>query len=69
MQAEKQQLEPCVEQLTGSGLRKEHNKDIYWHPVYLTYTQIICEMLGWMSYKKESRFPGEISTISNMQMI
>jgi len=38
MQAEKQQLESSVEQLTGSGLRKEHNKAIYWHPVYLTYT-------------------------------
>ena len=37
---------------------------------YLTYMQgISCEMLGWMSYKLESRFLGEISTASGMQMI
>ena len=37
---------------------------------YLTYMQgISCEMLGWMSYKLESRFLGEISTTSGMQMI
>ena len=28
-----------------------------------------CEMLGWMNHKQESRSPGEISTISGMQMI
>ena len=27
-----------------------------------------CEMLGWMKYKLESSLPGEISTISDMQM-
>ena len=37
---------------------------------YLTYMQdISCEMLGWMSYKLESRLLGEISTTSDMQMI
>ena len=37
---------------------------------YLTYMQgISCEMMGWMSYKLESRLLGEISTTSDMQMI
>ena len=31
MQVKKQQLEPCMEQLTGSGLRKEYNKTVYCH--------------------------------------
>ena len=35
----KQQLESCMEQLTGSGLRKEFYKAAYCHPVYLTYMQ------------------------------
>ena len=30
MQVKKQQLEPCMEQLTGSGLRKEYDKAVYW---------------------------------------
>ena len=33
------------------------------------YTEhISCEMPGWMCYKLESRFPGEISTTSDIQM-
>ena len=60
--------ESCMEQLTGSGLRKEHDKAVYHHLVYLTYMQSTSsEMLGWMSDKLESRLPGEITT-SDMQM-
>ena len=59
----KQQLESCMEQLTGSGLRKEYNRAVDCHPVYLTYTQNTCEILGWMSYKLESRL--RISTTSD----
>ena len=41
----------------------------YCHPAYLTYMQSIsCEMPGWMNHKLESRLPGEISIISDMQM-
>ena len=70
MRVKKQQLEPCMTQLTWSGLRKEYDKVVYCHPVYLTYTQSTsCEILGWMSYKLESRLLGEITTISDMQMI
>ena len=36
--SQEQQLEPCMEQLTGSRLRKEYDKAVYCHPVYLTYT-------------------------------
>ena len=39
-------------------------------PVYLTYMQSTSwEMPGLMSYKLESRLPGEIATTSDMQMI
>ena len=39
MQFKKQQLEPDMEQCTGSKLGKEYVKAIYCHPSYLTYTQ------------------------------
>ena len=35
MQVKKHQLEPCMEQLTGSRLRNEYNKAVCHHPVYL----------------------------------
>ena len=67
MRVKKQQLEPCMEQPTGSGLRKEYDKAVNCHHVYLTYTQSMSrEILGWMSYKLESRLLGEISTTSDM---
>ena len=70
MQVNKQQLEPDMEQLTGSKLGKEYIKAVYRHPAYLTYMQSTsCEMLGWMNHKLESRLLGEISIISGMQMI
>ena len=62
MQVKKQQLELDMEQQTGSKLGKEYVKAVYCHPVNLTYMQsILCEILGWMNYKVESRLPGEIS--------
>ena len=64
------QLELDMEEWTGSKLGKEYSKAVYCHFVYLTYTQSTsCEMLGWMSYKLESRSLGEISTASDMQII
>ena len=70
LQVKKQQLEPYMEQLTGSKLGKEYNKAVYCHPVYLNYMQgTSCETLGWMSYKLESRLLGEIPTTSDIQMI
>ena len=59
-----------MEQLTGSGLRKEYDKAVNYHTVYLIYRQTIsCKMLGWVSYKLESRLLGEILTISDRWMI
>ena len=69
MQDKKQQLEPDMEQWTGSKLGKEYIKVVYCHPAYLTYMQSTSfEMLGWMKHKLESRLPGEISITSDMQM-
>ena len=48
---------------------KGYVKAAYCHPAYLTYTQnTSCEMLGWMKHKLESRFLGDISMTSDMQM-
>ena len=70
MWVKKQQLEPCMEQLTGSRLRKEYDRAVCCHAVCLTYRlSTSWEMLGWMSYKLESRYAGETSTISDMQKI
>ena len=58
-----------MEQWTGSKLGKEYVKAVYCHPAYLTYMQSTsCEMPGWITHKLESRLPGEISIISDVQM-
>ena len=62
-------LESDMEQWTGSKLGKEYIKAVYCHPAYLTDMQSTsCEMPVWMKPKLESRFPGEISINSDMQM-
>ena len=54
--SKEQQLEPDMEQWTGSKLRKEYIKAVYCHPAYLTSTQSTsCEMPDWMKHKLESR--------------
>ena len=69
MQVKKQQLEPDIKQWIGSKLVKEYVKAIYCHPAYLTYMQSTsCEMLGLMNFKLESRLPGEILIVSDIQM-
>ena len=63
MQVKKQQLEPDMEQQTGS----KSGKAAYCHPAYLTYMQSTsCEMPA--GVKLESRLLGELSTTSDMQM-
>ena len=49
MQVKQQQLEPEMEQWTGSKLGKKYFKTVYFHPAYLTYLQnISCKMwIGW----------------------
>ena len=69
MQIKKQQLEPDMEQQTGSKLGKEYVEAVYCHPAYLTYIQsTFCEMLDWLTHKLESRLLGEISITSDMQI-
>ena len=69
MQDKNQQLEPDMEQQSGSKLGKEYVKALYCHLAYLTYMQSASyEMPGWMKHKPESRLPGEISITSDIQM-
>ena len=69
MQVKKQQLELDMEQWTGSKLRKEYIKAVYYHPAYLTYIQSTSwEMLVWKKHELESRLLEEISVTSDMQM-
>ena len=70
MQVKKQQLEPNMEQQTGSKLGIEDIKAVYCHAAYLTYKQnnTSYEMPGWMKHKLETKLLGEISTTSYMQM-
>ena len=69
MQVKKQKLELDMEQQTGSKSGKEYLNAAYCHPAYLTYMQnTSCKMPGWMKHKLESRFQGEISITSDMQM-
>ena len=70
MWVKKQQLEPYMEQMTGSTLGNEYDQSIYCHPAYLIFTQHTSRtMRGWMNHRLESSLPGEISTTSYMQMI
>ena len=67
MQVKKQQLELDMEQQTGSKLEKEY---VYCHPAFLPAMQSTsCKMLDCMKHKLESRFQGEISIASDIQMI
>ena len=66
---QKQQLELDMEQQRDSNTGKEYVKAVYCHPADLTYMQSSSsKMSGWMKHKQESRFPGEISVNSDMQM-
>ena len=69
MRVKKQQLEPNMEQRTGSKLGKEYVKAIYCHPAYLTSMQSTpWEMPEWMKHKLESRLQAEIWITSDTQM-
>ena len=54
LQVKKQQLEPDMEQQTGSKSGKEYIKAVNCHPAYLTYMQTTSwEMLDWMKYREK----------------
>ena len=70
MKVKKQQLEQYMEQQTGSKFGKEYVKAIHCYTAYLIYVQSAsCEMLDWKKHKLESRFLGEISITSDMQIM
>ena len=55
MLVNKQQLEPDMEQQTGSSIGKKYIKSVYCYPVYLTYMQSTsCEGFSCGSAGKES---------------
>ena len=69
VQVKTQHLELDLKQQTGSKSGKEHVKPVYCHPAYLTSMQSTSwETLGWRKHKLESRFPGETSVTSQIQM-
>ena len=69
MQVKKQQLEPDMEQQTGSKSGNRYAKTVYCHPAYLTYMQSTShKMPGWIKHKLESRLPREIPITSDTQM-
>ena len=50
MWVKKQQLEPNIDQWSGSKLGKDYVKAIYCHPAYLIHMQSTpCDMLGCMN--------------------
>ena len=69
MQVKKQQLEPDMEQQTGSKLRKVYIKAVWCHPAYVNSMQSTSwQMLAWKKLKLESRLLGEMPITSGMQM-
>ena len=67
MLIKKQQLEPDMEQQTGSKLGKEYVKAVYCHPAYLTYVEYIL----WNARLDEAQAGIKIagvSVTSDMQM-
>ena len=57
MQVKKQQLEPDIEQQTGSKLGKEYVKAVFCHPTYLTYMRgTSCQMSGWMNQACQEKY-------------
>ena len=67
MQIKKKQLEPDMEQRTGSKLGKEYDKAVIFNflfnsPAYLTSMQSVSwEMPNWIKHKLESRL-SEVTT-------
>ena len=64
MQVKKQKLELDVEQQTGSKSERSMSR-LY---IVTLLIWLICKMLGWMKHKLESRWLGEISRTSDIQM-
>jgi len=53
-----------------SKLGNEYDKDVYYHPTYLTYIhRTSCKMLDWVNHKLELSLLGEISTTLDMHKL
>ena len=63
MQVKKEQLEPNMEQQTGSKLGKEFVKTVYCHPACLAYAEYIMGKAGLNEEQAGIRLLGEISLI------
>ena len=62
--------EAAVRTLHGTTDWFKIGKGVHRGSAYSTSMQsTLCEMPGWMNHNLESRLPGEILTISDMQMI
>ena len=55
MQVKKQQLEPDMEQQTGSRSGKEYVEAVYCHPAYLTYMQSTSCRIQWNARLDEAQ--------------
>ena len=67
MQVKKQQLEPEMEEETGSKLGKEYVKAAYSHSTYF-YAEYIMWNAGLGETQARIKMPGEISTTSEKQI-
>ena len=67
MQVKKQQLEPDIEQQTGSKSGRGYQGCILSPCLFNLYAEYIMRK-GWKKHKLESRLPKEISITSDMQM-
>ena len=68
MQVKKQQLEQDMEQWTGSKLGKVRQGCILSPCLFNLYVEYILQNAGLDEAQDGSRFPGEISITSDMQM-
>ena len=68
MHVKKQQLEPDMDQWTGSKLGKEYVKAVYCHPAYLTYTEYIMRSAGLDEVQAGIKIAGKNINNLDMQM-
>ena len=62
----KQHLEPCTEQLIGSGLGKDYDRAVCCHPVYLTYTLSTLGFPGGSEVKASASNAGDLGSIPGL---
>ena len=67
MKVKKRQLEPDMEQWTGSKLGKEYINAVYCHPAYLTYMQSTsCKRTG---YESQAGIKNAGKNINNLRNV